>query len=211
VHDAHGQEKTADNLLEHLLSVIKEVETGWGCHVVAVCSDASGESRKARRLLREKFPYLVTPDCYAHQVCKYFNFDFFWAQNLQINLVVGDFFKCNSGTLRFVDLADDLITWLRSKTSVLALISEACKSLGGETTGSSVIRAVITRWTAHYLAYSRLIALRPALTMVVTNDVARVQMNFGSKLVTGNPAARAKAERMVEAITNQEFWESLVM
>ena len=50
MHDAHGQEKTADKLLEHLLSVIKEVETDWGCHVVAVCSDASGESQKAQRL-----------------------------------------------------------------------------------------------------------------------------------------------------------------
>jgi len=76
VHDAHGQEKTAENLLEHLLSVITEVETDWGCHVVAVCSDASGESRKAQRLLREKFPHLVTPDCYAHQVCGHFCFCF---------------------------------------------------------------------------------------------------------------------------------------
>ena len=72
MHDAHGEAKTADRLLEHLLSVIDEVGTAWGCHVVAVCSDASGESKKARRLLRDKLPYLVTPDCYAHQVCKYF-------------------------------------------------------------------------------------------------------------------------------------------
>jgi hypothetical protein len=36
-------------------------------------------------------------------------------------------------------------------------------------------------------------------------------MNLGSKLVMGNPAARAKAERMVQAITNNELWESLVM
>ena len=76
VHDAHSEDKTADKLLEHLLSVIEEVETAWGCHVVAVCSDASGESQKAQRLLQEKFPHLVTPDCYAHQVCKYFYFYF---------------------------------------------------------------------------------------------------------------------------------------
>jgi len=76
VHDAHGQEKTAENLLGLLLSVIDEVRIEWGSNVVAVCSDASGESRKARRLLREKHPHLVTLDCYAHQVCEYFHLDF---------------------------------------------------------------------------------------------------------------------------------------
>jgi hypothetical protein len=72
VHDAHGQEKTAEKLLDLLISVIKEVQDDWGSSVVAVCSDASGELRKARRLLREKYPHLVTLDCYAHQVCYYF-------------------------------------------------------------------------------------------------------------------------------------------
>ena len=48
VHDAHGQEKNAENLLELLFSVIEEVRTEWGANVVAVCSDASGESRKAQ-------------------------------------------------------------------------------------------------------------------------------------------------------------------
>ena len=91
------------------------------------------------------------------------------------------------------------------------LSPDTCRSMGGEVTASSVIRAVITRWTAHYLAYCRLISLRPALTMVVTNDAGRAQYNLASRLVTGNPAARAKAEQMVEAITNHEFWESLIM
>ena len=112
--------------------------------------------------------------------------------------------------MQFVDIADELITWLRSKTSVLALISEACKSVDG-ITASSVIRAVITRWTAHYLAYRRLIDLYPALLMVVTNDAARAQYGGVSKLITGNSAARAKAQRMVEVITNNKFWESLIV
>ena len=72
VHDAHGQEKNAENLLQLLLSVIEDVKNGWRSNVVAVCSDASGESRKARRLLREMYPHLVTLDCYAHQVCRDF-------------------------------------------------------------------------------------------------------------------------------------------
>ena len=75
----------------------------------------------------------------------------------------------------------------------MALISDACKALEGNIP-SSVIRAVITRWTAHYLAYDRLIALQPALDMVVSNDNARIRSQMGSKIITGNTAAKQKAE-----------------
>jgi len=83
VHDAHGQAKNAENLLALLLSVITEVRTDWGSTVVAVCSDASGESRKAQKLLREKHPHLVTLDCYAHQVWRpiFLLFPFFQAHD----------------------------------------------------------------------------------------------------------------------------------
>ena len=57
-----------EKLLKLLEEVITEAETVWRVKVVAVCTDASGESRKARKLLKAKFPRLVTPDCYAHQV-----------------------------------------------------------------------------------------------------------------------------------------------
>ena len=109
-----------------------------------------------------------------------------------------------------MDLADELITWLRSKTSILAAISEACSKLEGNIP-SSVIRAVITRWTAHYLAYDRLIVLHPALTMVVGDDSSCIQARLGSKIITGNAAAKAKAERMINVITSEEFWKSLAM
>ena len=93
---------------------------------------------------------------------------------------------------------------------MLALIHEACRTLEGNIP-SSVICAVITRWTAHYLAYHRLILLRPALMMVITSDSARIQSCLGSRIVTGNASAQQKAEQMVEAIGNTRFWESLIM
>ncbi len=48
------------------------VEKNWDVTVVAVTSDASGESRKAQRLTAAQHHELVVPDCYAHQVtfCK---------------------------------------------------------------------------------------------------------------------------------------------
>ncbi|KIK20361.1 hypothetical protein PISMIDRAFT_24210 [Pisolithus microcarpus 441] len=58
--------------------------------IVAVTSDASGESWKACRMLHQAFPKFVIVDCQAHQV----------------NLVVGDFLKCsNSFTAKTIVLA----------------------------------------------------------------------------------------------------------
>jgi hypothetical protein len=51
-----------------MVEVITELEEKWGVTVVAFTSDASGESLKARKMVRAKFPHIVTPDCYAHQV-----------------------------------------------------------------------------------------------------------------------------------------------
>ncbi|KIJ14388.1 hypothetical protein PAXINDRAFT_40913, partial [Paxillus involutus ATCC 200175] len=71
VHDASEDPKTAEELLKQI------IETEWGATIVACTTDASGESAKAQRLLRQKLPHLVVPDCLAHQ----------W------NLIVGDLFK----------------------------------------------------------------------------------------------------------------------
>jgi len=57
---------------------------------------------------------------------------------------------------------------------------------------SSVLRAVITRWTAHYLTYDQLIVLHPALTMVVGNDASRVEARLPPKVITGNTVQKPK-------------------
>jgi hypothetical protein len=68
VHDASRDPWTAKELLRKILEAISKIETEWGATVIACTTDASGESQKARCLLREKFPHLVVPDCVAHQV-----------------------------------------------------------------------------------------------------------------------------------------------
>ena len=64
----HAERKTAENLLKLMHEVIDVVEKEWGIEIIAFTTDASGESRKARRLLSQEKPHIVTPDCYAHQV-----------------------------------------------------------------------------------------------------------------------------------------------
>ncbi|KAF9026386.1 hypothetical protein BDZ89DRAFT_1040034 [Hymenopellis radicata] len=95
-----------------------------------------GESRKARRMLVRLRPW--TPDCYAHQ----------------ITLIVGDYLKfLPPMRKRYTQWATALITWLRSKTQVLGLIRRLQQE--NNLPVLAVIRAVLTRWTAHYLAFTR--------------------------------------------------------
>ena len=68
MHDASAERKTAENLVKLLEEVMTSVQTEWGAIVIAIVTDASGESRKARRILGQKYPWLVVLDCYAHQV-----------------------------------------------------------------------------------------------------------------------------------------------
>ena len=68
VHDASDERKTADNLKYHLERVINTVRDDYGAYAVGVVTDASGECRKARRLLSTEHPDIVFLDCYAHQV-----------------------------------------------------------------------------------------------------------------------------------------------
>jgi hypothetical protein len=189
VHDASAERKTAEQLMVQLEDVIATVQDEWGAIVVAIVTDASGECRKARRLLGRKYPHIVCLDCYGHQV----------------NLVVGDYFRSPVAVLEYTDIANELITWLRSKTLVLALLRKAQLDTTG--TALAVIRAVLTRWTAHYQAYKRLLELQGVLQMLVSAENARPESM--KLIVTGDRKAKDHAKRMIEIITNSVFWHSI--
>lgn len=101
--------------------------------------------------------------------------------------------------------ADDLIAWLRKRTYILGILRDVQISLGK--TPLTVIRAVITRWTAHYLAYRRLLELQPTISWVIQDDEARGQE---SRFIAGTKqAARTKGNEMVKLMKNSVFWESI--
>ena len=66
-YDVSSEPKTAENLLKMLREVLQTVQKEWHVIVIAVTSDCSGESRKARVEIVKEIPHLVAPDCYAHQ------------------------------------------------------------------------------------------------------------------------------------------------
>jgi hypothetical protein len=113
--------------------------------------------------------------------------------------VVGDFFKSNAEVLDYTDKASDVITWLRSKTLVLALLHEKG--------AKAVIRAVLTRWTAHYMAYHRLLELRPKLLSILYDDEG---LPADQKLIViGDAKAKAKSRAMSQIIYDGLFWQAL--
>ena len=106
----------------------------------------------------------------------------------------------------YADKATRLITWLRSKTLVLAMIRKV--RADANLTSLSVIRAVLTRWTAHYMAYQRLLKLQPALESVVAND-AMQSRDEDKTVITGDAKAKRKSCQMVAIIKDSLFWHSL--
>jgi hypothetical protein len=82
------------------------------------------------------------------------------------NLIVGDLFKVKDDYGVYGDMVQELITWLCSKTQVLAILHEIQIATIGKTL--AVLRAVLTHWLSHYLAYCHLLELRPALELLVT-------------------------------------------
>ncbi|KAK0501978.1 hypothetical protein EDD18DRAFT_1065782 [Armillaria luteobubalina] len=150
---------------------------------------------------------MITPDCYAHQVCLHSAKSFLHIIdfNLEINLIVGDYFKVNQGFLKYSTLATELITWLRSKTFLLALIREVQKEKGLRVI--TVIRAVITRWTAHYLAYRHLLELQSTLKFLAAED--EMLSPKEKRVVTGDVKAWRRANMMLGIINDPLFWCSL--
>ncbi|KAH7919875.1 hypothetical protein BV22DRAFT_1022220 [Leucogyrophana mollusca] len=150
VTDVSSNWKTAVHLKELLIDVMKELEATWRVTVVAITSDASGESRAARKQLVQEFPWLVAPNCYAHQI----------AYN---------------------------------------------QSVGQQSRVLAVICAVLTRLTAHYLAFKRLLNLKWALDTMV-----RQERDCREKLILiGDAAARRQAHKMFELIDDPVFWQTL--
>ena len=102
-------------------------------------------------------------------------------------------------------MANLLITWLRSKTQVLALMRDIQERMprDGITQVLSVIRPVATRWTAFFLAYMRLLQLLWVLQLLV--------QLYRNRLLSGKAASRRKAQEMIVIIERLEFWHGLVV
>ena len=124
-----------------------------------------------------------------------------------MNLIVGDYFKTETTFVQYSKMACDLISWLRSKTYVLAGLRDIQIQSGKMPL--TAIRPVITRWTAHYLAFRCLLELKLPLWALINQDAMAPS---GQQILVplGSMAAnKRKAREMVAIIENPTFWLSL--
>lgn len=111
--------------------------------------------------------------------------------------MVGDFFKSKSPLLYYTEKAAELITWLRGKIRILDHLPYA------------VIRPVLTRWTAHYMAYRRLLLMYGNLRSLVLMEHNK---SDEEKLFDiGDAASKAKARKMVTIIKDNAFWHNIAL
>jgi hypothetical protein len=78
------------------------------------------------------------------------------------------FMMHQQGFLKYSKEASELIAWLRSKSYVLALIRKTQLENGLRVL--AIIRAVLTRWTAHYLAFSCLLEVAGTLRILANQE-----------------------------------------
>jgi len=112
--------------------------------------------------------------------------------------VVGDFFKSKSPLLEYSAKATKLIAWLRSKSLILSKLP------------LSVLRAVLTRWTAHYIAYRRLLQLYNPLKLLVYHDQAHSNER-DRIMITGDAESQRNARKMVTIIQDPLFWHNIAL
>ena len=71
----------------------------------------------------------------------------------------------------------------------------------------AILRAILTRWTAHLRAYECLLDVRSNLLSIVHQDDARTPEK--KLIVTGEAKAKAKSQKMCDLIKDNLFWFSL--
>ncbi|KAF8498475.1 ribonuclease H-like domain-containing protein [Russula emetica] len=99
----------------------------------------------------------------------------------QINLVVGNYLACEK---LFVSISPSL-----NKAAV------------------SVLRIILTRWTAHFLAYRRLLDLRQSLEIIATQEENCADDQ--KLIIKGRREAKEQARKMLKLIQNPDFWHSI--
>ncbi|DBA94964.1 TPA: hypothetical protein ACH3X1_002490 [Trebouxia sp. C0004] len=75
--DTTAERHFAHILCAHMVAELEYVEKEFDTKVKAIITDAASDCRKARSLLVEQYPHVVSLDCFAHQM----------------NLLVGNYLK----------------------------------------------------------------------------------------------------------------------
>lgn len=185
-----GEPKTGDRLVELIKSDIQYIFDIFGVEIIAWACDDGPDGKKARRLIFEFLPAIIAIVCWAHQV----------------NLIVGDYLK-RSGYLQTINHALDVIKWFNNHSTALDLFRKEQLSTYSEVRlyALSLILPVVTRWTAHYLAITRLLSLGLAMRACCMKYEDQLRVAAGKR-----SEQTAKAEEILDIVKDADFWTDLV-
>lgn len=160
------------------------MESKYGVEIIGWCMDDGPDGKKMRRLLSALFSYLIVIVCWAHQ----------------INLVVGDCLAVQRSVMNDINCALDIVKWFNNHGTALELLRQE-QVLTFEGLTWALILPVITRWTAHYLALSRVLKLKRPLQLCWTRNEEKLIICAGTK-----EDLKEKAHQIQEIVKDESFW-----
>lgn len=119
--------------------------------------------------------------------------------------MVGDYLK-RSGFLVVVSRALEVIKWFNSHSAALDLFrKEQISTYTDYAVALSLILPVLTRWTTHYLAITRLLRLKLAMRTCCMKYESRLLVAAGKK-----HECEVKAQEIIDTVNDDLFWRDLV-
>ncbi|KAI0060343.1 hypothetical protein BV25DRAFT_948780 [Artomyces pyxidatus] len=188
-HDMAGEPKTGDRLLEVIRDDIVYAKDHFGVETIGWCTDDGPDGKKARRLLKELMPYIITLVCWAHQ----------------INLVVGEYLML-PGFLDTINHAVEVVKWFNNHGTALAWFrEEQVLTYKGRSRPLALLLPAATRWTAHFHSITRLLELSEAM------QTCCLRHREGLLVCAGKTAdVRAKAQQILDIVRDDFFWKKLL-
>ncbi|KAJ6610634.1 ribonuclease H-like domain-containing protein [Mycena sp. CBHHK59/15] len=191
--------KDGASLCEQFVGMIDRVELLHGCIIIYFTTDADGGSNKGRKLLAKLRPWLILPSCWAHQ----------------FQLILGDDFKVNNMAAVIAEDATALIAWINNHGKVRKIFDKSQEVISKDRNAGRIIIlaylvANLTRWTTHFVAFTRLFFLRDALQLAVLQSrSAIIAAEVGAATSTEGERLKADAERFCALIGDTTFWNGL--
>jgi hypothetical protein len=184
-HNMTGEPKTGDTMFKIMEADKKKMEDTFGIEVVGWCSDDGPDSKKGRRLMGEKYLWMIILVCWAHQ----------------INLIVGNVLRVADPLIQVVKIALEIITWFNSHAYALAFLQT--KQIITYNKSLAIFLPVLTRWLAHYHTTACLLEIEAAVkTCYVRHQEALIAR-------AGDATKQERAARVFTPIADDSFWKRL--
>ncbi|TFY78156.1 hypothetical protein EWM64_g5859 [Hericium alpestre] len=161
-YDMTEKRKTAANLLPLMEAEYDNLVNDLHFRCIGIAGDAAGDERRARMDLMKKHLHLLVADCWAHQIC----------------LILSDYARKNKQVAEIIDSAMEVVKWFNSHLYAMGVFRVEQRSMYGKEL--TLIMPVITRWTAYFCLFDRLLTVWKALQITAIKHESELIETLGS-------------------------------